>query len=805
ILDDALVESTESFFVNLSNATNNVTIANSQGTATITDNDIAAENASISINDITVTEANNAVFTVSLDNAVSGGFTVDFSTENNSAKAGEDYTATNGSLTFNGNAGETQSINIAILDDALVESTESFFVNLSNATNNVTIANSQGMATITDNDIAVENASISINDITVTEDNNAIFTVSLDNAVSGGFTVDFSTENNSAKAGEDYTATNGSLTFNGDAGETQSINIAILDDALVESTESFFVNLSNATNNVTIANSQGTATITDNDIAAENASISINDITVTEANNAVFTVSLDNAVSGGFTVDFSTENNSAKAGEDYTATTGSLTFNGNSGETQSINIAILDDALVESTESFFVNLSNATNNVTIANSQGTATITDNDLAVENASISINDITVTEDNNAVFTVSLDNAVSGGFTVDFSTVNNSAKAGEDYTATTGSLTFNGNSGETQSINIAILDDALVESTESFFVNLSNATNDVTIANSQGTATITDNDLAVENASISINDITVTEDNNAIFTVSLDNAVSGGFTVDFSTANNSAKAGEDYTATTGSLTFNGNAGETQSINIAILDDALVESTESFFVNLFNATNDVTIANSQGTATITDNDKNTDIENEIFSTIIISDAIIDEGDVINFQVDLSHAATEEIELVFGFVDINTKHVEYDASPQTLIFEVGQTQHNIEVKLFGNQGNIEEESFQIIISAVVRGNIQNPDETAIGTILKAQEVKVFPVPFTNRSSNLNVTGLKNGTFNLSIYTMFGQIMTSEEIEVFNGTYSRPIGNTFSNGTYILVIENIKNGHAIHKKIIIQR
>ncbi len=699
--DDALVESIEDFFVNLTNATNNVTIGDAQGIATLTDNDIASN---ITIDDLTITEGTDAVFTVSLDNAVAGGFSIDFATANNSATAGEDYSANTGTLTFAGTAGETQSITIATTDDALVESNEDFFVNLTNATNGVTIGDAQGIATITDNDIA---SNITIDDLTITEGTDAVFTVSLDNAVSGGFSVDFATANNSATAGEDYTANTGTLTFAGTAGETQTITIATTDDALVESNEDFFVNLTNVTNGVTIADAQGIATILDNDAAA---SIFIDDLTITEGTDAVFTVSLDNAVTGGFTVDFATANNSATAGEDYTANTGTLTFAGTAGETQTITIATTDDALVESNEDFFVNLTNATNNVTIGDAQGIATLTDNDIA---SNITIDDLTITEGTDAVFTVSLDNAVTGGFSVDFATANNSATAGEDYSANTGTLTFAGTAGETQSITIATTDDSLVESNEDFFVNLTNATNGVTIGDAQGIATITDNDIA---SNITIDNLTITEGNDALFTVSLDNAVSGGFTVDFATANNSATAAEDYTANTGTLTFAGTAGETQTITIATTDDALVESNEDFFVNLTNATNGVTIADAQGTATISDNDS----ENEIFPTIDISDAAAEEGNIINFPVTLSTAPTEDIELAIGFVNISTTDADYDSSPQTLVFLVGQTEQNIEVALINDQDDEEEESFEIIISEVIRGSIENPDETAIGNIFEA-------------------------------------------------------------------------------------
>ena len=122
--------------------------------------------------------------------------------------------------------------------------------------------------------------------------------MTLNNAVAGGFDVDYTTTDGTALAGSDYTAASGTLTFAGTAGETESIIVTITDDALVESSETYTVDLSNITGGLaTIGDAQGAGTITDNDAA----SVTIDDVSVDEgAGTADVTVTLEAAVAGGF-------------------------------------------------------------------------------------------------------------------------------------------------------------------------------------------------------------------------------------------------------------------------------------------------------------------------------------------------------------------------------------------------------------------------------------------------------------------------------------------------------------------------
>jgi hypothetical protein len=128
-------------------------IFNNQGT--LLGNPVNYFLCGVTISDQTVNEGDGiATFTVSASSPGSFAATIDYSTANGTATAGDDYTAASGTLTFN--PGETvKTISIPIIDDAIYEGPETFYLNLSNS-DNATISDDQGIGTIVDNDLLPE-------------------------------------------------------------------------------------------------------------------------------------------------------------------------------------------------------------------------------------------------------------------------------------------------------------------------------------------------------------------------------------------------------------------------------------------------------------------------------------------------------------------------------------------------------------------------------------------------------------------------------------------------------------------------
>jgi len=192
---------------------------------------------------------------------------------------------------------------------------------------------------------------------------NVNVTVTRNGGISGTASVDYATSDGTAKAGSDYVASAGTITFA--AGETnKTLAIPLVNDNVFEPTESFGLLLTNATGaqvNLMTPNS-ATISIADNDARPR---ISANGLTVDEprrGNSAVVnvTVQLSNPSVETVTVNYATANGTATSASDYVATTGTLVFN--PLETvKTVPITILGDNLEEPEETVLFNLSGPTN------------------------------------------------------------------------------------------------------------------------------------------------------------------------------------------------------------------------------------------------------------------------------------------------------------------------------------------------------------------------------------------------------------------------------------------------------------
>src|SRR4030095_5052825 len=147
------IEPNETFFINVTNVMN-ATVIDGQGHGLIQNDDSPILN----INNMAVSEGDSGAttFTFTVTStlpAPAGGITFDIATADNSGFAGSDYVARNlsGQTITAGNT--TYMFNVTVNGDTLVEPNETFFVNVTNATN-AGIGDGQGLGTIQNDDVA---------------------------------------------------------------------------------------------------------------------------------------------------------------------------------------------------------------------------------------------------------------------------------------------------------------------------------------------------------------------------------------------------------------------------------------------------------------------------------------------------------------------------------------------------------------------------------------------------------------------------------------------------------------------------
>lgn len=335
--------------------------------------------------------------------------------------------------------------------------------------------------------------------------------------------------------------------------------------------------------------------------------------------------------------------------------------------------------------------------------------------------------------AVFTIGLSQPSTQAVTVQYATTNGTAIAGSDYTAVSGTVTFA--PGETsRTVAVPVVRDLVAESTETFTLQLSSATG-ATLARSSASATIQDDDgVVAPPPSVSIGDVSVTEGQagtkTARFTVSLSAAASGPVTVVYATANGTATAGSDYTATSGTLSFA--AGETsKTIDVTITGDTQVEADETFLLRLTSAAG-ATIATPQATGTIKNDDQPPPLP-----TLSIGNATVVEGNsgtvTMTFTVTLSQASTSAVSVRYATADGTAiADSDYDAASGTLTFAAGETSKTVTVAVRGDTLVEGAETFRVLLSSASGATIAVG--TGTGTISDDdQPPAASPVTFTKR------------------------------------------------------------------------
>ena len=543
----------------------------------------AAPPPGMSVGSASIAEGGTLTFTVTLDAPSLGPVTVHYVTQDGTAKADSDYTAIDGTLTFAPNE-TSRTVSVQTSQDGVVEPDETLTLHL-DSPSGANLGKADGTGTIVNDDVP----NLAVSDAKIAEGGMLSFTLTLDAASSVPVTVKYATLDGTAKAAGDYTAASGVVTFA--AGETsKTVMVQSAADATFEPDETLTLHLAEASGAV-ITKADGTGTIQN---SGSPPNLAVSDAKIAEGGVLSFTLTLDAASSMPATVKYATLDGTAKAGSDYGAASGMVTFA--AGETsKTVTVQSTVDATFEPDETLTLHLADATGAV-IGKADGTGTIQNDDAP---PSLKVAGVSATEGAPLAFTVTLSAASGSPVTVDYATVNGTATAGSDYTAGSGTLSFAANQ-TSQTVTVATIQDTAVEPNETFSLHLSQPAG-ATIAVADATGTILNDD--VPPPSLKVGNASTTEGGVLTFTVSLSAASAKPVTVQYNTVNGTAAAPGDYAAKAlTTLTFA--AGETsKTVQVQTVQDPTVEANETLKLHLASPAG-ATLAVADGTGTISNND---------------------------------------------------------------------------------------------------------------------------------------------------------------------------------------------------------
>jgi uncharacterized delta-60 repeat protein len=663
VRDDGWV--TTNLTVNLAITTNNLTAPagiTNQSTAVLT-----------ILNDDTAVSFSAASYSVTKDVATgfapidvvrlgtNGTCSVDFvTTTNGTATAGTDYIPTNTTITFN--PGDTdKQIQVPIINNPNYEGNQTVIFALTNAVNTALFSPSNTTLTIIDTVNAPGQFSFSATNYTApVSDGSAVITVVRTNGASGSVTVAYNTVAGTALPGVNYITTSGTLTFNnGDVSKT--FTVSLISNNIVQAPISLSVVLSNPPGGTAVFIAPTTATLT---LLHTNIGVAFVNATnyVRETNGSVpILVQRFGGTNGSVQVNYFTADGTAVTGVNYTATSNTLTFY--AGETvKAISLPLLYDPQVTGNLMFTLSLANPSAGVLVSPSNTVIVVQDADAGL---SFTTNVSSVYKNaGSAVIPVVCSNPGVEPLSVNYSTANNTAVAGVDYTATSGTLLFTGGVG-TKTFSVPILNNSLLNGNHTFTVNLSSPTNGTLVAPTTNQVTIINN-----NSGLSFSNSTYTVfrgDVPASITVVRTENTNITSTVNFATADGTAVAGVDYLATSGTLTF-ANGQTSQTFPVTVITNATVQPDKTVLLQLSSPTNGTLIA--PYAATLTIHDTNGSYVIPAGSTLISEtnagppNGIIDPGETVSLLFAFRDAGGNDVTNLVATL-LNISGVTNASSPQ--------------------------------------------------------------------------------------------------------------------------------------------
>ena len=566
--------------------------------------------------------------------------------------------------------------------------------------------------------------------------------------------------------GTDYTTLPINVTIPAGA-TTATLDVSgIIDDSIVEGTETVIVTLTGTDNGlIGIDATPATVNIADNDTAT--VSIANNgDANETGTAPGQFLLSMTTSSESATVVTYNVTGSATAGGTDYTTLPINVTIPAGA-TTATLDVAgIVDDTIVEGTETVIVTLTGSDNGlIGIDATPATVNILDNDTAI--VSIANNgDASETGSAPGQFLLSMTTSSESATIVSYTVTGTATDGGTDFTTLPVTVTIPAGATTATLDVTGIIDDTIVEGTETVIVTLTGTDNGlIGIDATPATVNIADNDTATVSIANS-GDANETGTVAGEFTLTLTTSSASATVVSYSVSGTATAGGTDYTTLPINVTIPAGA-TTATLDVAgIVDDAIVEGTETVIVTLTGTDNGlIGIDATPATVNILDNDTAT--------VSIANNGDADEAGTVPGQFLLNMTTSSESATVVSYNvtgSATAGGTDYTTLPINVTIPAGATTATLDV------------------TGIIDDNIVEGNETVIVTLTGTDNglIGIDATPATvnileNDTATVSIAGTTDGNESGPVNGVF--TVTQTAVAASDTVLSYSVGGTATEGT----------------------
>lgn len=612
---DSTIENDESVILAIAAGSGYLTSSTTGLTGTIKNDDFPLLSLAVTPASVLENGAPNLLYSFTRSGPLTTSLVANFSVSG-SASFNIDYSQ-RGAASFSASAGTisfpigaaSATITIDPTADSICEADENVILALLPGTG-YSLASAAGITgTISNDDLPAITLTVAPAAVPEDGNNNLLFTFSRTGPALDRLNVNFkvagtaSSSNDYSQTGaSSYSTSAGSLSF-AEGSSTATLSIDPSADDSIEANETVILSLL-AGSGYSIASSAAvTGTISNDDFPSISLDVTPASVLEDGPTNLIYSFRRSGPTTNALTANFSV-GGSAGFGTDYSQT-GASTYSASSGKvifaigsaTASITVNPTTDTAFEGDESVVLTLTNGTGYIIATPTAATGMIINDDLPL--ISLSLTPASVTEDgtSNLVYTFNRTGSTSKPLTLNLN-VAGSAEFGNDYSqsgaasysSSTATLTFLAGSSSAR-ITIDPTADSTIETNETVLISVA-AGSDYSIGNNaSATGTISNDDLATVNLTVSPASVLEDGSENLIYTFSRSGATSTPLSVNFRvggtatfTSDYSQSGAATYSSSAGTLTFAAGSA-TASLTIDPRADSSIEADETVLLTLASA----------------------------------------------------------------------------------------------------------------------------------------------------------------------------------------------------------------------------